>query len=143
MFTKYFFVMAKLSIENKIENLNKLAEFIENFGEEHELSPKNIFELNLILDELITNIISYAYEDDSDHAIELDINKEKDELKIQLIDDGKEFNPLEKEEVKLDQDLDERKIGGLGIHIVKEKTDEIKYKRESNKNILMLKKKLK
>jgi anti-sigma regulatory factor (Ser/Thr protein kinase) len=135
--------MAKLSIENKIENLNKLAEFIENFGEEHELSPKNIFELNLILDELITNIISYAYEDDSDHAIELDINKEKDELKIQLIDDGKEFNPLEKEEVKLDQDLDERKIGGLGIHIVKEKTDEIKYKRESNKNILMLKKKLK
>lgn len=135
--------MAKLSIENKIENLNKLAEFIENFGEEHELSPKNIFELNLILDELITNIISYAYEDDSDHAIELEINKEKDELKIQLIDDGKEFNPLEKEEVKLDQDLDERKIGGLGIHIVKEKTDEIKYKRESNKNILMLKKKLK
>lgn len=135
--------MAKLSIENKIENLNKLAEFIENFGEEHELSPKNIFELNLILDELITNIISYAYEDDSDHIIELDINKEKDELKIQLIDDGKEFNPLEKEEVKLDQDLDERKIGGLGIHIVKEKTDEIKYKRESNKNILMLKKKLK
>ena len=143
MFTKYFFVMAKLSIENKIENLNKLAEFIENFGEEHELSPKNIFELNLILDELITNIISYAYEDDSDHIIELDINKEKDELKIQLIDDGKEFNPLEKEEVKLDEDLDERKIGGLGIHIVKEKTDEIKYKRESNKNILMLKKKLK
>ncbi|MAT56621.1 MAG: serine/threonine protein kinase [Ignavibacteriae bacterium] len=135
--------MAKLSIENKIENLNKLAEFIENFGEEHELSPKNIFELNLILDELITNIISYAYEDDSDHIIELDINKEKDELKIQLIDDGKEFNPLEKEEVKLDEDLDERKIGGLGIHIVKEKTDEIKYKRESNKNILMLKKKLK
>lgn len=135
--------MAKLSIENKIENLNKLAEFIENFGEEHELSPKNIFELNLILDELITNIISYAYEDDSDHAIELEINKEKDELKIQLIDDGKEFNPLEKEEVKLDEDLDERKIGGLGIHIVKEKTDEIKYKRESNKNILMLKKKLK
>lgn len=135
--------MAKLSIENKIENLNKLAEFIENFGEEHELSPKNIFELNLILDELITNIISYAYEDDSDHIIELDIIKEKDELKIQLIDDGKEFNPLEKEEVKLDQDLDERKIGGLGIHIVKEKTDEIKYKRESNKNILMLKKKLK
>lgn len=135
--------MAKLSIENKIENLNKLAEFIENFGEEHELSPKNIFELNLILDELITNIISYAYEDDSDHAIELDIIKEKDELKIQLIDDGKEFNPLEKEEVKLDEDLDERKIGGLGIHIVKEKTDEIKYKRESNKNILMLKKKLK
>lgn len=135
--------MAKLSIENKIENLNKLAEFIENFGEEHELSPKNIFELNLILDELITNIISYAYEDDSDHIIELDINKEKDELKIQLIDDGKEFNPLEKEEVKLDQDLDERKIGGLGIHIVKEKTDEIKYKRESNKNILMLEKKLK
>ena len=132
--------MAKLSIENKIENLNKLAEFIENFGEEHELSPKNIFELNLILDELITNIISYAYEDDSDHIIELDINKEKDELKIQLIDDGKEFNPLEKEEVKLDEDLDERKIGGLGIHIVKEKTDEIKYKRESNKNILMLKK---
>lgn len=135
--------MAKLSIENKIENLNKLAEFIENFGEEHELSPKNIFELNLILDELITNIISYAYEDDSDHIIELDINKEKDELKIQVIDDGKEFNPLEKEEVKLDEDLDERKIGGLGIHIVKEKTDEIKYKRESNKNILMLKKKLK
>ena len=135
--------MTKLSIENNIENLNKLAEFVENFGEEHELSPKNIFELNLILDELITNIISYAYEDNSNHIIELEINKESDELKILLIDDGKEFNPLEKEEAKLDEELDERKIGGLGIHIVREKTDEIEYKRESNKNILLLKKKLK
>jgi len=135
--------MAKLSIENKIENLNKLAEFVENFGEENKLSPKNIFELNLILDELITNIISYAYKDDANHIIELEINLENDELKIQLIDDGKEFNPLEKEDVKLDEDLDERKIGGLGIHIVKEKSDQIDYKRESNKNILLLKKKLK
>jgi anti-sigma regulatory factor (Ser/Thr protein kinase) len=135
--------MAKLSIENKIENLNKLAEFVENFGEENKLSPKNIFELNLILDELITNIISYAYKDDANHIIELEINLENDELKIQLIDDGKEFNPLEKEDVKLDEDLDERKIGGLGIHIVKEKTDEINYKRENNKNILILRKKLK
>lgn len=134
--------MKKLSIENKIENLDKVAEFVEKFGEENKLDGKTVFEINLILDELVTNIVSYAYDDNDIHMIDILLEQNNGIINIQTIDDGKEFNPLEKEEVKLDMSLDERKIGGLGIHIVKQKTDEISYERKENKNVLYLTKSL-
>lgn len=135
--------MKKLSIQNRIENLNKVAGFVEEFGEENNLDNKTSFELNLILDELVTNIISYAYEDKNEHTIEITMEKSDNTINIQSIDDGKEFNPLNKEEVNIDAAIDERKVGGLGIHIVKQKTDEIHYERKGSKNILNLIKKIK
>ena len=134
--------MNKLSIENNIENLDKVAGFIEKFGDENGLSGKTVFELNLILDELVTNIVSYAYKDEESHTIDITIRKRDNEIKIQVTDDGNEFNPLKKEEVNLDTPLEEKGIGGLGIHIVKQKTDEIFYERKDNKNILNLTKKI-
>ncbi|MDZ7765754.1 MAG: ATP-binding protein [Melioribacteraceae bacterium] len=134
--------MKKLSIQNRIENLEKVAEFVELFGEEHGLDSKTSFELNLILDELVTNIINYAYDDEDKHIIEIVLEKSNNTINIQTIDDGEEFNPLKKNEVNVKASLEDRKIGGLGIHIVKQKTDDISYERKEGRNILNLIKKL-
>ena len=134
--------MQKLTIENKIQNLDKVAAFIEKFGEDNELSPKLVFELNLILDELVTNTISYGYKDDGSHTIEIIVEKDADQIKIEVRDDAEEFNPLLKEEVNLETPLQGKRIGGLGIHLIKEKADNISYERKDGKNILQLIKKL-
>lgn len=133
--------MNKITIENKIENLAKVAEFAEKFGEENDLDFKTVFEINLILDELVTNVISYAYDDEAIHLIDIILEKNGDVLNFQIIDEGKEFNPLQREEVDFDKALNDRKIGGLGLHIVKQKTDSVKYERKNDKNILYLTKK--
>ncbi|MBU0475942.1 MAG: ATP-binding protein [Bacteroidetes bacterium] len=133
---KKFIIMKNLSIENKISSLSIIASFVEQFGAENNLSQKHIFELNLILDELITNTINYGYSDDEAHMIEISMEIENENILVKIIDDGNEFNPLSKEEVNINENLDQRKIGGLGIHIVKQKTDEIKYERKGDKNIV-------
>jgi anti-sigma regulatory factor (Ser/Thr protein kinase) len=135
--------MTQLSIENNLQNLNKVAGFVETFGEINNLDYKIIFEINLILDELITNIISYGYEDKKLHIIDIELEINGSVINIKIEDDGKVFNPLESQEVDINAALDDRKIGGLGIHIIKQKTDEIHYERSGNKNILKLSKRVK
>jgi len=134
--------MKKLSIENKIENLAKVAEFIEEFGDNNGLNHKMVFELNLILDELVTNTISYGFKDDGAHTIDIIIEIDDNAIKMEMVDDGEEFNPLETKEVDLNKPLAEKSIGGLGIHFVKQKADKISYERKENKNILYVTKKL-
>jgi len=134
--------MKNISIENKISSLNIIASYVEQFGEENNLSFNIVFELNLILDELITNTINYGYIDNEIHMIDIFMDIENDNVIIKIIDDAKEFNPLSKDEVNTDKELEQRQIGGLGIHIVKQKTDDIYYERSGDRNILKLVKSL-
>ncbi len=134
--------MKKLTIENNSENLSKIAEFIEGFCKEYGLENKTVFELNLVLDELFTNIVNYAYLDSDVHTIEIFTEAINDEIIIKIIDDGKEFNPLHMEDVNINASIDDRNIGGLGIHLVKRLTDKLSYERLDNKNILTIIKKI-
>jgi len=134
--------MKNLTIENKISSLNEIASFVEQFGAENNLLQKDIFELNLILDELITNTINYGYSDSEIHTIEISIEIESGSFLIKIIDDGKEFNPIERENADINVELADRKIGGLGIYLVKQKIDNITYQRISNKNVLNIVKKV-
>jgi anti-sigma regulatory factor (Ser/Thr protein kinase) len=133
----------EISIENNISELNKLQLEINKISKEWNLSPKILFNLNLAIEEIVTNIIFYGFDDDLEHIIYIKLFLEHDKLKTQIIDDGKEFNPLEKETPDhIDKPLEERDIGGLGIHFVKNIMDKIEFKREKNKNILTLIKKI-
>ncbi len=128
-------------INNSLSEIAVITDRLEKLGENFNLPQKIIFDITLSMDELLTNIISYAYQDNKNHKIRIDISLEKKYLTLVIVDDGIPFNPLEKKSVDLDNlDLETMEIGGLGIHFIKTKIDEIFYQRIENKNELTLKK---
>ena len=127
-------------LKSKLSELNTLCRHLEDCGNDMELPQKCLFEINLGLDELFTNIISYGFEDDSEHQIKFSLAKDNETLVVQVEDDGKPFNPLETAGPEVSPDLDSVNIGGLGIHLVKKMMDAIDYQRVKGKNRLILKK---
>ena len=130
-------------LKSKLSELDKLCQQLERFGESIGLSPKSIFEANLALDELFTNIISYGFKDKKEHTIEITISCQNNTLVFKVEDDGVPFNPTEVDTPDLECTIEECKIGGLGIHLAKNLMDEVCYQRCKKKNILTLKKNIK
>lgn len=132
----------KLVLENKISEISKISAFVEEYDEANDIGMKTVFDITLALDELVTNIISYAFNDEEKHFIEVDFDFMENQIEIEITDDGIDFNPLTKKDPDFDLDIDDMEIGGLGIHLVKQKIDEISYARQNNKNVLTLIKKI-
>ena len=129
-------------LKSDLDELDSLCENLETFGNRFGLSKKLIFEINLALDELFTNIISYGFKDGKEHIVKVTLTPENDELCLCIEDDGKPFNPIEFETPDVSCSVEECKIGGLGIHIMKKLMDEVCYERCGDKNVLNLKKKV-
>ena len=129
----------------KIDELPNVISFIESELEKFEFSFKIITQFNLVVEELFVNVASYAYKDKNDGKckISIEYNQEKQEVKLSMEDNGIKFNPLEKEDPDTTLSVEDRPIGGLGILIVKKNMDNIEYKYEDNKNILILSKNVK
>ena len=131
----------QISILNKVEELHKLNAAVEELIGECGLSKKLSMEINLVLEEIVSNIIFYGFEDKKEHLITIDFEKDDDELKIVMTDEGSPFDILSTEEfADVDKSAEEREIGGLGIHFVKTLMDRMEYQRRDNKNILTLSK---
>ncbi len=115
---------------------------MEQYCEEEGISPKAGLELNLILEELVTNIISYAYGDDrgKEHIITVNFKRKGDYLEVEVVDDGAAFDPLGVPPPDQHKDIDRLEPGGLGIHLVRNLTDEVAYHRENGYNIFTFKK---
>ena len=115
---------------------------IESELEKFDFDFKIVTQFNLVVEELFVNVASYAYKDNNSGKckISIEYNKEKQEVKLYLEDNGIKFNPLEREEPDLNLSIEDRPIGGLGIFLVKNSMDNIEYKYENNKNILILSK---
>ena len=128
----------KIIIINQITELKELARFFEELSDECDLPMAVSLNLNLVLEELVTNIIFYGYDDQNLHEISIKIVLDNNLINIQLEDNGKAFNPLLIPEPDINLAIEERKIGGLGIHFVRKIMDIIDYKRLDNKNILTL-----
>ena len=133
----------KVSIElkNDVGELERLSQILSQFGEANNLSAKVLFALNLALEEILTNIINYGYKDNYEHKIKLAISLEYDELTVKVEDDGQAFNPLGAPEPDIGKPLQDRPIGGLGIHLVRNLMDVLEYRRWEGRNILVMKKK--
>ncbi|HPE87428.1 MAG TPA: ATP-binding protein [Bacteroidales bacterium] len=131
-----------LKLKNDISQLEYLAQFLESLGDQWGLSLKVVMNLNLVLEELVTNIIFYGFSDTGEHTIQLDFSVDDTTLRVSIADDGLPFDPTAKEQPKsLDQPLEERSIGGLGIHLVNTLMDSVRYERKNNHNIVYLTKK--
>jgi anti-sigma regulatory factor (Ser/Thr protein kinase) len=129
-----------ITCPNRLSEIGKAAQLIEAFGLAHGLSSEVVFELNLALDEVVTNIISYAYDDEAEHQIGIRVTVEIDGVSVRVEDDGRAFNPLDAPRPDLGLGLDERPIGGLGVHIVRSVMDGLEYRREDDRNILIMRK---
>jgi len=129
-------------LKSSLSELDTLCQNLEKYGKKIGLSKKFVFEINLALDELFTNIISYGYEDNSEHIIKITLTPNIDELCLCIEDDGVAFDPSEFESADIACSVENCRIGGLGIHIIKKLMDEICYQRCGSKNVLTLKKKL-
>ena len=125
---------------NNLSELKALSLHLMAFGKDIGLSEHTISEINVCLDELFTNIVLYGFSDDSEHKIRFSMTADDSMLIATIEDDGVPFNPLEKGEVKLPENVEDAKIGGLGIHITKELMDNISYERKQGFNRLTIKK---
>ncbi len=122
------------------EEIPVLAETFEDFAAKNGIAQDVVFKINLSLDELLTNTLSYGYPEARSRDISVKVTIQDQTLVVETRDDAIPFNPLEKAEPDIGMTVDERPIGGLGIHIVRKLMDEIIYKREAGFNILTMKK---
>src|SRR5215475_7695322 len=128
-------------LHNKFSELRRLNQTLMEFGQHHGLAPTLVHDLNLALEEILTNIISYGYSDSREHEIRVRLSRRPGEVKAEVEDDGQSFNPLAAAEPHTAQALEERTIGGLGIHLVRTLMDGLEYKRQADRNILTITKK--
>ena len=126
----------KLTVEAKKENLHKINSLIEKFVEEYDLNAKTQFDLQLIIEEIAVNICSYSYPDETG-TLTIEMDYLDGDIKIVFIDNGIEFDPT-KRVITTQKNLQDAQIGGLGIHIVKQLSKKIEYKRENNQNKLTI-----
>ena len=122
--------------------LEKLEGFTADFALKAGLSDKDLFALQIIVEELVTNVIDYGGVPAGEHAVRVDLSAEGGELLIRLTDRGAEYNPLLREDPDTTLPAEQRPIGGLGVHFCKKLTDAQEYERRDGCNVLSLRKKL-
>lgn len=127
-------------IENQVEELTSLAEKIEEMAEEWELSQALAMNINLVVEEAVSNVIFYAFDDSNKHKIIISVTLNNNLLTIEITDSGKPFNPLLQQQPDIELPAEERPVGGLGIFLISQIMDEMNYARQKDQNILTLKK---
>jgi anti-sigma regulatory factor (Ser/Thr protein kinase) len=127
-------------IENRIEELTSLAEKIDEMAEDWELSQAIAMNINLVIEEAVSNIIFYAFNDNDKHEIDITVTFDDKVLTIKITDNGKPFNPLLQQQPDINLPAEERPVGGLGIFLISQIMDEKNYTRRKNQNILTLNK---
>ncbi len=125
-----------INIKNEISEISRVCDEVKKFCDENEISHETYHDIILILDEMVTNIINYAYPDGREHTFTLFMEKKEERIYIKLSDNGIAFDPLKKADPDTDSSLEERQIGGLGIFIVKQLSESIEYKRIDDENQL-------
>lgn len=132
----------RLRIRNSIEAMVSANETATEWLEAHHVPSEPAFLATLSVEELVSNCIKYGYDDKGEHVIDLDILVEDDRLVITFTDDGRAFNPLEAPEPDLTLALEDRPIGGLGLHLLRSMSDEMTYERRDGLNRVTLVKSL-
>jgi anti-sigma regulatory factor (Ser/Thr protein kinase) len=131
--------MSELRLPAKVENLKEFMEFVSGFAKAEGFNNKRIQEIELATEEALINIFNYAYPDDEIGEVEVRCRMEDpSSLVIDLLDTGKPFDIQAVPEPDLTLDVSERKVGGLGIHLIKKMASRVHYRRKGQSNILTL-----
>ena len=131
-----------LHIRNDVAEVQRASQAVTGLLESQSLDPHFVHTVNLGLEEAITNVLKYGYDDEQQHQIEITLRLTESELQMVVADDGHEFNPLQQAEPDTGKPLEEREPGGLGIFFLRKLFDEVQYRREAQRNLLTLRKRL-
>ena len=132
----------ELIIKNQMQELERVSAFVEGIVEELKLGQDMLCELQLVMEEMVVNVISYAYPEGTVADITLIAESDGTELTFVISDKGKEFDPTQQEDADMSINPAEREIGGMGIFIVKNIMNEVTYQRLEGHNLLTMKKSL-
>ena len=130
----------EIRLRNDLSELERVSQHLKDFAAHQGLDPRVLHDLDLALEEVLANIISYGYGDDRGHHIVVSLEVRSGEVRVEVEDDGRPFNPLEAPEVDTTTPPDERPLGGLGIHLVRQLMDGLEYRRQGDRNRLTLRK---
>ena len=135
-----------VALKNDLAELERLSNVVDEFGKRHGLPTTALFDLHLALDEILTNVVAYGYDDQDEHEIIVrlafggDGNAQRIEVEVE--DDGRPFNPLETASPDVQTSVADRPIGGLGIFLVRRVMEDLEYRRQRGKNVLVMRKTL-
>jgi len=133
-------IRKEIKLRNQVEELERVLQFIEEIGDDLGLDMELVMNLKLVMEEMVSNVIFYAYPKGTEGTIELSVDGDEKELTFLLSDQGYEFDPTLKADPDLDVNPAERRLGDMGIFIVKNIMDSVTYQRLEGKNLLTMKK---
>jgi serine/threonine-protein kinase RsbW len=127
-----------LRLRNALEAIEPTSATAEAWLRERGSPPDAGFFVSLAIEELVTNCIKYGYEDAAEHLIEVVLSVMQRVLTVEIIDDGRAFDPTGVPSPDLSQALEDRPVGGLGVHLLRELSDHMRYERRNGANRLTL-----
>ena len=133
----------ELEVDASAENLDEVQSFVEERLEGSSCSAKTMMKIAVAVEEIFANIANYAYAPDRGKAgIRVEVLNDPDSVTITFTDRGMPYDPLANEDPDVTLPADERPIGGLGVYLVKQTMDDVRYEYKDGKNILTIKKSL-
>ncbi|MFO7445571.1 MAG: ATP-binding protein [Ignavibacteriaceae bacterium] len=130
--------VVSLELRNNLEESEIIITTVEKYWNDNNLNHHTLFNINLAVEEVFSNIVRYAFTDKNQHFIFFNAYRDKDLFRIEFIDDGRKFNPTVQEKPDVNASIDEREPGGLGIFLVKNFSENVNYIREEGKNKLFI-----
>lgn len=127
-----------LNITNKMSEIGRVIGAFESFSEKSRIPIPIAMKFNLVFDDLLNNIVSYAFPEGGKHEIKIHAEKSGNNILLTVEDDGIPFNPFAQTEADTSLSLEDREIGGLGIHLIRNIMDEVSYRRQKNHNVVTL-----
>ena len=127
-----------LTLVNDLRQVSLLSGFVDRIRKENDLAPALAARIHLALEEAVSNVIMYAYPEGTAGNMVLDAVRDGNRLQFTLVDRGKAFDPTTVPEANPEAPLEERPVGGLGIHLVRAIMDSISYSRLDGKNVLTM-----
>ena len=129
-----------MRIENELSKLEPAMAALAQYGQTNGIDQDIRFDLCLALEEITTNIIKYAFDDDRNHFITVALSVDSESITMEIRDNGKPFNPIENAAPDFKRSFQEKSRGGVGLYLVTQLMDETAYSREYGENIFVMKK---
>ena len=126
------------SIKNTFAEVEQVCAEVNGLAQDNKFPEQHVFCLNVCLEEMLTNIIKYGYDDEKEHEIEIRLEIANKIITLTIIDDGHKFNPLEAETPEITSDIKHRQVGGIGIFLTCKMANKVTYARKDDKNVLRI-----